>query len=160
MTDKLQIMDKINLKGYQTDALIEFIDACMSSYNVVNADILIAFIRDNTVEDKKLTNRQMRGKILKDSWEVVRGATIDGGYEQVVMWEDLKEILNSLEDEVRNLCPDCKEEVEWVKGWYDCPNHGQLKEHPLYDTIEDEGEEHYCPVCKQGDTCHCGEYAP
>ena len=25
--------------------------------------------------------------------------------------------------------------------------------------VEDEGkEEHYCPVCKQGDTCHCGEY--
>ena len=36
-------------------------------------------------------------------------------------------------------CPTCKAEVYWVKGWYDCDYCGQLKEHPLMDTAEDEG---------------------
>ena len=40
------------------------------------------------------------------------------------------------EDKKTNLCPDCHAKVEWVQGWYDCPNHGQLKEHALFD-LED-----------------------
>ena len=31
----------------------------------------------------------------------------------------------------------CDEEVVWIKGWYDCPYHGQLSEHPILDTGED-----------------------
>ena len=62
-------------------------------------------------------------------------------------------------------CPTCKAEVYWVKGWYDCDYCGQLKEHPLMDTAEDEcicnlDPDDTCPVKIFNEDCpiHGYEY--
>jgi len=60
-------------------------------------------------------------KILTDMFE-------SGWFHQDQIDYFEKEIINSLvsePDEDRE-CPECHAKLEWVEGWYDCPNHGQV----------------------------------
>jgi len=50
----------------------------------------------------------------------------------VRIYARMDEALTAQEGE-KYFCPICQAEVFWVKGWYDCDNCGQLKEHPLVE---------------------------